>query len=195
MICAILSLKGGVGKTTTAMHLAACAVRADRAVTVVDADEERSATRWASFSNGDMPFAVVAAERDRMAQQVRDLEGSHRTVIIDTPPNNREILTRAGMLSERVVVPVVPTGLDLDRMKPTLELLRDIEATRGSLDVAILLTRWDGRTVLAREAATALEAYPLLPARIRQLTRYAQAFGTVPCYLNEYESVWEELDG
>lgn len=194
MICAILSLKGGVGKTTTAMHLAACAVQTGSSITVVDADEERSATRWASFLNGNMPFAVVPAERDRMAQQVREIEGNRHIVIIDTPPNNREILTRAGMLAERVVVPVVPTGLDLDRMKPTLELLRDIEVTRGSLDVAILLTRWDGRTVLAREAAAALEAYPLLPARIRQLTRYAQAFGTVPHYLTEYNSVWEELD-
>lgn len=192
-IFAILSLKGGVAKTTTALHFAACAAAAGEKVIVLDADEERSASRWLSFvKEADLPFKVVSAQRDRLAQQAREL-AQDAVVIIDTPPNNREILTRAGMVATNVVVPVVPTGLDIDRMKPTLELLRDVQASKGSLDVAILLTRWDGRTLLAREAIEALEGYPVLSTRIRHLARYAQAFGTVPSYLNEYDNAWGEL--
>jgi chromosome partitioning protein len=193
-VFSVLSLKGGVAKTTTAMHLAACAAGESRVVTVLDADEERSACRWASFVNGDMPFRVVPGERDRLAQQVRGLVEEGQVVIIDTPPNNREILSRAGMLANHAIVPVVPTGLDVDRMQPTLEMLRDVEATKGALDVAILFTRWRSNTVLGREALDALEQYPVLETRIRALERYAQAFGVPPQYLDEYSAVWTELN-
>lgn len=187
----MLSLKGGVGKTTTAIHLAACATLKKRSVTIVDADEERSACRWASFET--LAFEVIPSERDRLAQQVRDLEKDGRVVVIDTPPNNREVLMRAGMLATTVVVPVVPTGLDIDRMMPTLELLRDVEVTKGALDVAILLTRWDGRRRLAREAVAALGDYPVLESKVRALARYEEAFGASPAYLDEYLAVWKEL--
>jgi len=190
-ILAVLSLKGGVGKTTSAMHLACCAQQAGRTVTLLDADEEQSACRWASFLT--LPFAVMPVERDRMAQQVRALVQAGGFVVLDTPPNNREILSRAAMLASRVLVPVVPTGLDVDRLTPTLELLRDIEATRGELDAALLLTRWDGRKLIAREALEALKGYPVLENKIHQRVRYEEAFGTLPSYLEEYQAVWEEL--
>lgn len=191
-IYAILSLKGGVGKTMSAMHLAACLDEEDGSrVVVVDADEEASAQRWASFP--DTAIQVVPAERNRLAQQVRSFTKKGYDVVIDTPPNNREILSRAGMLSEQIVVPVPPTGMDLDRMRPTLELLRDIEATRGSLDVAVLLTQWSNRTTLGREANDALKEFPVLKTRIRHLERYKQSFGTKPSYLDEYRSALQEL--
>jgi chromosome partitioning protein len=192
MIISIVSLKGGSGKTTTTMHLAACAARTSPVV-VIDADEERSASRWAAHAGDDMPFKVIPAERDRLAQQARALTKESLTVLIDTPPNNREILTRTAMLADMVVVPVKPTGLDVDRLRPTLELLRDVEATKGELDVAILLTHWDRRRVLAREALEALEGFPVLEARVRDLTRYEQAFGAAPSFLLEYGDVWREL--
>lgn len=195
-IYAILSLKGGVAKTTTALHLAACAAASRKRpkVVVIDADEEKSAIRWASFVQETMPFEVVPAQRESLAQQALAI-AKEAVVLIDTPPNNREILSRAGMVSTSAIVPVVPTGLDIDRMKPTLELLRDVEVSKRGLDVAILLTRWDGRTTLAHEAQQALKNYPVLKTKIRQLTRYAQSFGTIPNYLEEYAKAWKEIAG
>jgi chromosome partitioning protein len=192
MIIAIASLKGGVGKTTTALHLATCAAQEGGRVVVVDADEEGSALRWARI--GGLPFEVMLGERDRLAQQVKLLVRDGAVVFIDTPPNNREILLRASMLASIIVVPVKPTGLDVDRLVPTLELLRDIEATRGELDVAILLTHWDRRKVLAQEALDALKEFPVLQSKVRDMTRYEQAFGTSPSYLMEYRAVWKELN-
>jgi chromosome partitioning protein len=190
-IFSLLSLKGGVGKTTTTMHLAGCAQKEGRRVTVIDADEEQSALRWASFT--DLPFNVVLAERDRLAQQARSHDMKGETVFIDTPPNNREILTRTAMVSNHVIVPLIPTGLDIDRMMPTLELLKDAEASRGALDVAILLNRWDSRKRLAQEALEALADYPILEAKVRNLTRYEQAFGATPSDFEEFDAVWREI--
>src|SRR5208337_4610512 len=135
MIYATLSLKGGVAKTTSALHFAAVAASVGKQVTVIDADEEHSAMQWSGL--GAMPFAVVPAERDGLARQVRELsKDKHHVIVIDTPPNNRECLLRAGMLADVCIVPVVPTGLDLNRLRPTVEMLRDIEATRGKLTTA-----------------------------------------------------------
>ena len=191
-IYAILSLKGGVGKTSAAMHLAAVAAAEGAQVTVVDADEEASAREWATHA--ELPFQVIPAERDRLVQQARALDGEGRVVIVDTPPNNRELLTRAGMMARHILVPVIPTGLDVNRLRPTLDLLRDVEAAKGNLDVAILLNRWDGRRRLAREAEGLLEGFPLLSARVRTLARYEETFGTAPSYLEEYRAVWKELN-
>ncbi len=170
-----------------------CAHEAGQQVTVIDADDEKSAYRWSTFT--ELPFKVVALERDRLAQQAKTLESAGETVFIDTPPNSREVLSRTAFVSSSVIVPLIPTGLDMDRMMPTLELLRDVEASRGSLDVAILLNRWDGRKKLAQEALEALASYPILDAKVRALTRYEQAFGTVPSDLDEYRAVWEEIKG
>lgn len=192
MVLALVSLKGGVGKTTSAMHLAAVMADDGRDVVVVDADAEQSALRWAAYAD-NLPFRVVVADRDGLAQQARREHGTGAVVVIDTPPNSRELLTRASMVATHVIVPVLPTGLDIDRMMPTLRLLRDAQATKEELDVGILLTHWDKRKLLASEAAVALDEYPVFDAKIRDLTRYEQAFGTAPAYLVEYAQVYREL--
>lgn len=195
MIIVITSLKGGVGKTTTAMHLAAYAAERGQTATVLDADPEGSAASWSRIAAGagdPLPFAVDRADRNTLSRQARNLE-QRGVVIIDTPPNDREILRASAYLAEHVLVPLKPTGMDVERLMPTLELLRDVTASRGSLDVALLFTHWDARRILSREAVEALEGYPVLDAKVRSLARYEQAFGTKPAHLEEFGQVWEEL--
>ena len=189
---AVLSLKGGVGKTTTALYLAAVAASQGQAVTIIDADSEHSACRWAAHAV--LPFEVIEGEPDRLARQVKAALNEGRTVIIDTPPNSRELLLRAGGLADIALVPVAPTGLEVDRLGPTLELLADLQAQRDELDVAVLLTRYNARRRLAREAEEALEGLPVLEeARIREREVYKAAFGGVPTELEEYLAVWQEV--
>lgn len=193
-VIAVLSLKGGVGKTTTTMYLAAVAAAQGLAVTVVDADGERSAARWAEHAA--LPFSVVIGEPERLARQVRAAQsGPAAVVLIDTPPNSRELLMRAGALADLAVVPVAPTGLEIDRLAPTLELLADLQAQREALDVAVLLTRWSERRKLAREAMEALDGLPVLGAKVRELEAYKSAFGALPSGVDlaEYAAVWQEL--
>ncbi len=196
MIVAVVNLKGGVGKSTSAVYFATVASGGGEVV-VLDADTERRAREWASA--GELPFEVVADERDRLARQARDVEGKRggdrRVVIVDTPPNDREVLRTAASVADRVVVPVAPTGVDVNRLRATLEVLLDVEATRDELDTSILLTRWDGRKRLAREAEEFLGRFPLLDSRIRALTRYEDGFGGRPWYLEEYGKAWEEVVG
>lgn len=191
MIVALVNLKGGVGKTTSALYFAAVAKEKGQDPVVLDADNERSALDWAE--GGELPFPVLEAQKDKLARQARALEKEGHAVLIDAPPNNREILWAAAAVADRVVVPVAPTGVDVNRLRATLEVLLDVEATRGELDTSILLTRWDKRKRLAREAEELLRRFPLLDAHIRSLTRYEDGFGSRPTYLEEYEQAWTEV--
>lgn len=195
MIVSVVSLKGGVGKTTSALYLATCAFEDALNPIVLDADEEGSALSWAQLAasrGAALPFEVIRADRNSPAKQARDLEKIGHAVIIDTPPNNRETLTIAGMVSDLVIVPVSPSGLDVDRLMNTLTVLENVEASRGSLTLGILLTKYDSRLVLAREAQAALSAHSVFETKIRNLARY-QSFGNIPEYLEEYRAAWNEI--
>ncbi|WP_244977214.1 ParA family protein [Deinococcus humi] len=181
----------GVGKTTTTLYLAAVAAQFGQRVTVIDADSEHSAHRWAAHA--ELPFEVIQGEPDRLARQVKAAQATGSMVIIDTPPNSRELLLRAGGLADIALVPVAPTGLEVDRLGPTLELLADLQAQREELAVAVLLTRYNPRRRLAREAEDALTGLPVLNARVRELEAYKAAFGGTPTDLDEYAAVWKEL--
>lgn len=201
MIVSVVNLKGGVGKTTTVMHLAAIAAGRGRDVVVLDGDNERSATAWAhaAAEAGDpLTFDVRHVEADDAAVTARTLARGGTTVIIDTPPNSREFLWAAASVADAVLVPTPPTGVDINRLGSTLRVLASIDAARGDqpLNAMVLLVRFSGGRRLAREAAALLEErqLPVLEATVRDLERYKQAFGQQPVYLLEYEEVWDELE-
>ncbi|GGN43464.1 type II toxin-antitoxin system prevent-host-death family antitoxin [Deinococcus daejeonensis] len=195
-ILALNSLKGGVGKTTITMHLAAAIAAAGERVTVLDADEEVSALRWQQHAQADnvpLPFRVVAADRNSLMRQARELARDGTIVIIDTPPNNREILKSAATVADVVLVPVLPTAMDLDRLGTTLELLADLEAALPNFNYAIVLNRFDARKAMAHDANTALDRHPRFETVIRSLAAYERGFGSVPSELDQFRQLWDEL--
>ena len=196
VIVVIGSLKGGAGKTTTALHLAAVAAGEGARVVVVDADPEGSARRWAAHAGGDLGFEVRAGDRDRLARDARALAEGGAVVVVDCAPNDRDALARVASVASVVVVPCLPSGMDVDRLKPSLEVLAEVEAGKGTaLPVGVLLTRWDARRRLSREAADTLAAvgWPTFDTRIGDRVAYAHAFGSAPVHLDEYRALWAEL--
>lgn len=201
MIVSVLNLKGGVGKTTTVMHLAAVAAAEGQKVLVLDGDNERSATAWAQAAaeSGDpLPFEVRHVEPEDAAKEARNAASAGYTVVVDTPPNSREFLWAAASVADVVIVPTPPTGVDINRLGSTLRVLASIDAARGArpLNAMVLLVRYSGGRRLAREASELLEErqLPVMDANIRDLERYKQSFGQRPGYLVEYEEVWRELE-
>ncbi|ULH16952.1 type II toxin-antitoxin system prevent-host-death family antitoxin (plasmid) [Deinococcus sp. KNUC1210] len=195
-IIALVSLKGGVGKTTSTMHLASVAALKDHPVTVLDGDSEHSALHWAELAASvqALPYDVQVCEERGVITQAKQLRENGHVVIIDTPPNDRTLLLKAAGIADHILVPVAPTGIDLDRLRGTLQLLADAQAISGrELDIGILLVRFTARKALAQEAETVLREFPILETRIRALKAYEESFGSAPAYLDEYERVWTEL--
>lgn len=187
-ILALCNLKGGTAKTTSAVYLATCLHQRGEQVTLLDMDNEQSALNWAS--DGGLPFEVVAASSDKLGRQARACSGY---VIIDTPPNNREALLTAALAADVVLVPVAPTAQDVNRLEPTLGLLAQIEERLDKDMVSILLVRYDGRRVLAREFLDVFAAYPLLASKISNRVAYQSVLGETPTFLDEYQAVLQEV--
>ena len=113
--------KGGVGKTTSAMMVAAAAANAGRPVEVYDTDRQGSATRWADIAqqrDDALPFPVISLT----AQQLRDLPPSEDTLqVIDTPPGEAASIQAAIDTADLIIVPTGAAPMDIDRVWPTLD--------------------------------------------------------------------------
>lgn len=188
-IISFVNRKGGVSKTTSSVYTAMCLHQAGKRVTGVDTDPERSWLKWHAAEV--LPYPVIELDRDDLTKQIRELEGF---VVIDTPPNDGEIIYKAASISDEVIIPLAATALDINRLASTLNAVADVEEMRDRPLASVLLTKWQDKLVISKEAEVALaeQNVPLLDARIRNLTRY-QGFGT-PSYLEEYQGVLEELE-
>lgn len=169
-----------------------CAAEDGHQVTLIDGDPELSAVSWALEAK-TLPFEVVRGDPDGLTRQARDLSKAGRTVVIDTPPNAKDVLMSAALAADVAVVPVSPTAIDVNRLSRTLKALLDVTTARPDLEIQILVTRFSRGTRLARATADLLSGYPVLPAQIRDLERYKAMGGTVPSYLTEYRDVWVAL--
>lgn len=148
IVISIVHTKGGVGKTTSAIYLAAAAARQGLRVVVLDADPQGSALLWAqaaAAAGEPMPFTVLAADmRMITAPPTADL------VLIDTPPGYPQLIDAAIDAADFVLLPTGASPLDLMRAWPTLQ----VTAHRPT---AVLLTQVMLNSKLAVEARAALE--------------------------------------
>jgi chromosome partitioning protein len=119
---AIVSQKGGAGKTTLSFHLAVEAERQGLPCVLLDTDPQASARRWADRRGGTVP-EVVATPSSRLPQliEVAARRGA-ALAVIDTPPHADQSALHAMRAANLVLVPVRPSALDLDSIQATLDL-------------------------------------------------------------------------
>jgi chromosome partitioning protein len=130
LIVTVASFKGGVGKTTTAVHLAAY-LQTKAPTLLLDGDDTRNSTSWSQRGKG-FPFKV--ADEVQAARLAREYEHT----VIDTGQRPKQVDLKA--LSEgcdMLVIPAVPATLDTEGLVLTLQALQEIGAHRFK----VLLTK------------------------------------------------------
>ena len=146
---AVVNGKGGVGKTTTAVSLAALLSTKRRKVLLVDTDPQGSAAWWCDRGKG-MPFTVTSETDPKLLSRLREVDG-YDVVVVDSPPRlDSEGLQAVARASDYVVLPTPPAPLDMAALIATI---RDVIAPTG-VHHRVLLTRVDPRSL--NEAMEAL---------------------------------------
>lgn len=175
---AISSLKGGVGKSTLSLNLAACLHRAGHRTLVVDADPQGTCRTWASKASelGHEGPPVVGIDGKTLRRDLARVAKGFDVVIIDSPPR-MGVEARASMVaSDIVLMPVTPGGADVWALQETIGVLEDARALRPELRAAVVLNRAD-RTTLAKLTAGAIEALgvEVLEATISNRVAFGEA--------------------
>ena len=165
MIITVAGFKGGVGKTVTALHLAAFFAQSSDKVLLIDGDPNHSSLNWAD--RGDLPFNVCsligAAKASRRASDI----------VIDTEGNpDLDVIKDFAETSDLVVLPTTADILAIEA------LLNAVDSLSNLGRYGVVLTMIDSRKRSDAEAAKrALEQQniPVFKQSIRRLTAYERA--------------------
>jgi chromosome partitioning protein len=125
MIVVVAALKGGVGKTTTAVHLAALAATGRREATLVDADPQASAAEWLDTAE-DVSLENVAlaeAPTERLLNKAFAGFDGDDVAVVDTPPGHERLLAKALEHADVVVIPTRVGGVETPRVEAVLEMI------------------------------------------------------------------------
>lgn len=194
--------KGGVGKTTVATQLAAQAALAGRRTVIADADPQGSSRRWAERRAG-MDGTVAAIDVSRKRKLGDKVPDDTEVLVIDAPAGAmaedlRHLLDQA----DAVVVPVMPSALDIDATVGFLNSLSEVPRVHARrLPVGLVLNRFKPWTQTSQQALAMLRGWPYpVVATIRDTQAYVvltglgrSLFDYHSAHVREHQADWAPL--
>ncbi len=177
-VIAVANQKGGVGKTTLAMNMAAGLTRRGSCI-VVDADEQRSATMWIELSDSqkEFPAKVVPAE-DKIKKQIIQLQTEFDYIVIDCPPEIKSDSTMSAIeISQVLLIPLLPSPMDLWASTRIEELIKRVKQVNPTISAFVVLNQIEPRSAMSRGMDDALQELniPVLRHRLRRRASYRTA--------------------
>jgi chromosome partitioning protein len=161
-VVALLGNKGGAGKTTLSINLAT--VLADYKPTVLlDADVQESSAQWYRLSDGKSAIDVIEAS-ENLGNQISSCRDDYHHVVIDCPPSIHSEQTQQALLhSDLVLIPVLPSPLDMWASVKIEEELDKIRQKNKSLRAMMVVNQLEPRTKLSQAIRDAM-AELVIPA-------------------------------
>ena len=158
MIISLVNQKGGVGKTTTAINLAASLTRKNCKLVFIDTDPQGSAARWHTIEN-NKAFDIKHHPRPISHQDIDELSGHYDHVVIDAPPAIGDITQSILAITDMAIIPLSPSPVDIWSCDNTLEMINREGEQNPKLKSKLLVCRKIPGTKLGREAKEAMEVF------------------------------------
>ena len=199
----VASSKGGVGKTTIATHLAAQAAQAGQRTVIVDADPQGSSTRWAQRRAGMATGAVLPVDGTKKRGWQRAVPEDTQRVIVDgaagaMADDLESFLDQASA----VVVPVLPSALDIEATVPFLNTLaKHPRVRKGQLPVALVANKLKPWTNASQQAVAVISEWSIpVVAQLRDSQAYVMLTGLGKsmfdynsAQIREHQNDWQPL--
>ena len=164
MIISCISYKGGVGKTTSAQNIAVCLAHAGYKVCLIDADESASSKDWIERRSEELPKIDLVADddEDNIGVTVQELSNQYDFVVIDSPPSQKAISAIIILISDLVLVPLLPKGAqETNTIHQFMKRVRNLEATGRKINVRFMVNKYKDWINSNQVFMAALEdAYP-----------------------------------
>jgi chromosome partitioning protein len=202
LVIVVGMLKGGSGKTTTAIFTALAFARRGMRVRVLDGDQtSQSAYDWARVADANdepLPFQVERYPFEDIADHIRRARPDADVIIVDAGGGSASYLEEAVSAADLLIIPTAPAAADARRLAATMT-----SATRGAdrntnpdgVSAVLVLVRADHRTGQPRAWGEQLRAdgHNLADNTIRDLVLYSDAYGHTPDGPGEYEALLVEV--
>ena len=178
MIISVSSLKGGVGKSTIAQNLAVCFAHNGYKVCIADADTNQSSLRWSSLRNEDLPTVPAFGTPEKtLSANIKQLATDYEVVIIDGTPSLDKITSKIILLADILIVPILPSGLDIWATEQFLERYEDAKIEKEKeIPAFMILNQYQANITFNKEVKEALgeTSIQLLHNSIRPRTAYRE---------------------
>lgn len=177
-VISILNQKGGAGKTTLSINLAAILKALNHSVLLVDADPQGSSLDWAAAREPAEPlFSVVSCPKPTIHKTVADIGAGKDFVIIDGAPRVTDLARSCIMASDLVLIPVQPSPYDIWASLEVVSLIQEAVIYKPELKAAFVINRKIPNTAIGRDVESALAEFelPVLSTTIGQRVIFAES--------------------
>ena len=197
MIIAVQNQKGGVGKTTLAIHISYVLSSFKNRVLLIDADPQGSSRDWAAAREEQPPFSLVGLDRPTIHRDLPKLAEGYDHVVIDGPPRVTDLARSAIVAADLVVIPIQPSPYDVWAAVEVINLIKEASVFKESLKSVFVINRKIVNTAIGRDVVEALAEYsiPVAKAGVCQRVAFAEsaASGQTVMELDRKSSATKEI--
>jgi len=172
-VIALVGNKGGAGKTTLSVNLAA-GISQTSSIAVIDADPQGSSLQWRAIAGDNANFPVYAPTFS-LKQQAESYAKQKDFVLVDCPPSVQAQQTIAVLeFADIVLMPVQPSPIDLWATVHTEKAISEARETNPNLKALLVINQLESRTTLSKMVRDVLDeiALPVADTAIRRRAIY-----------------------